>query len=145
MGHSQPPTPAVMDSATGDGFFNDNIPQRRSRAIDMCFYWVIDRVRRGQFLVYWMAVEHNLADYFTKHHPTSHHQSQQGIYLVPTVDASKYACYMSPIDLLGCVESLPAQGNGRWTDTVSLLHEKETDNGRTDINSLNKPLRYRRR
>ena len=37
MGHAQPPTPAVTDSATGDGFVNDNIHQRRSRAIDMHF------------------------------------------------------------------------------------------------------------
>ena len=29
MGHDQPPTPAVTDSATGDGFVNDNILQRR--------------------------------------------------------------------------------------------------------------------
>ena len=33
MGHFQPHTPAVTESATGDRFFNDNIRQRRSRAI----------------------------------------------------------------------------------------------------------------
>ena len=59
-----------------------------------------------------MSVEHNVADYFTKNHPTSHHRSQRSIYLVPTADASKYACYMSTIDLLGCVESLPDLRNG---------------------------------
>ena len=73
MGHDQPPTPAVMDSATGDVFVNYNIRQRRSRSIYMLFRWVRDRVIQGQFLVYWMAEEHNLEDYFTKHHPTSHH------------------------------------------------------------------------
>ena len=73
MGHAQPPNPEVMDSTTGDGFFNDNIRQRRSRAIYIRFYWVRDRVRQGKFLVYQMDVEHNIADYFTKHHPTSHH------------------------------------------------------------------------
>ena len=75
----------------------------------MCFYWVRNRVRKGKFLVYWMSGEHNLADYFTKHHPTRHYRSQQSIYLVPTLDASKYACYISPIYLLGCGESLPAR------------------------------------
>ena len=73
MGHAQPSTPAVTYSATGDGFDNDNIRQRRSRSIDMRFYWVRDRVRQGKFLVYWIAGKHILADYFTKHHPTSHH------------------------------------------------------------------------
>ena len=83
MGQAQPPTPAVTDSATGGGFFNDNIRQRRSISIDMRFYWVRDRVKQGKFLVYWIYGEHNLADYFTKHHPTSHHRAQRIIYLVP--------------------------------------------------------------
>ena len=95
----------------------------------MRFYWVRDRVRQEPFLVYLMAGEHNLADYFTKQHHTSHHRAQRSIYLVPTADASKYACYMSPIDLRGCIESLPARGNGRLTDTVSHLRKKETDGG----------------
>ena len=75
MGHTQPPTPAVTDSDTGDGFVDDNICQRRSRDIGMQFYWVRDRVRQGQFLVYWRAGEHNLVDYFTKYHPTRYHQA----------------------------------------------------------------------
>ena len=73
MVHTQPTTPAVNDSTTGDVLVNDNIRKRRSRAIDMRFYWVRDRVRQGQFLVYWMAGEHNLEEYFTNHHPTRHH------------------------------------------------------------------------
>ena len=72
MGHAQPPIPAVTESATYDVFFNDNIYQRRSRSIDIYFYWVRDRVRQGQFLVYWMAEEHNLEDYFYQAPP--HHQ-----------------------------------------------------------------------
>ena len=75
MGHPQPPTPEVTYSAIGDGFFNDNILQRHSRAIDMRFYCVREIVRQGKFLVDWMAGEHNLADYFTKYHPTRHHKS----------------------------------------------------------------------
>ena len=73
MGYAQPPTPAVTDSASGGGFVNDKICQQLSRYIYMQFYWVRYRVRQGQFLVYWMAREQNLADYLTKHHPTSHH------------------------------------------------------------------------
>ena len=45
MGHHQPLTPVVTDNATSDGFVNDNIIQRKSRAIDMILYWVHDRVR----------------------------------------------------------------------------------------------------
>ena len=67
MVHSQPLTPAVIEISIGDGFVNNNIHQQHSRATHMQFYWVRDIVRQGQFLVYWMAGEHNLADYFTKH------------------------------------------------------------------------------
>ena len=139
MGHAQSPTPEVTDSTTGDMMFNDNTRQRRSRSIDMRFHWVRDRVRQGQLLVYWMYGEHNLSDYFTKHHPTIHHRSQRSIYLVPKSDSSKYAC--SHIDLRGCVESLPALVNGRRADTVSLLREKETDKGQMETNRTNKQPR----
>ena len=104
MIHAQPPTPSVTDSSTGDGFVNYNIHQQRSRAIDMRFYCVRDIVRKGPFMVYWIAGEYALEDYFTKHHPISHHQAQRSIYLVPTADASKYTCYMSPNDLRRCFE-----------------------------------------
>ena len=54
--------------------------------------------------------------------PTSHHQAQRITYHVPIVDASKYACYKSPIDLLWFFKSLPAWVNGIRMDKVSLLH-----------------------
>ena len=38
MGHHQTPTPVVTDSATSDGFVNNNIRQKKSREIDMIFY-----------------------------------------------------------------------------------------------------------
>ena len=121
MGHEQPPTPAVTGSVKGDGFVNDNICQRRSRNINMIFYWVVYRVRQGKFMVYWVVGEHNIADYFTNHYPTSHHCSKQSTYLVPIADVSKYACYMYPYEHQGCVEAPPSQGNGQVTDKVSLL------------------------
>ena len=43
------------------------------------------------------------------------------------------------------VEYLPSPGNGRRTDTVSLLREKETDNRRTDKYRPNRPPRYRQK
>ena len=85
-----------------------------------------------------MAREHNMADYFTKNHPISHYQEQQSTYLLPTADARKYACYMSHIDLLGCVESLLSRGDGRRKDRVYLLHGNETDDRQMETNRSNK-------
>ena len=128
------PPQTVTDRATGDEFFNNSILQRRPRAIDMIFYWVRDKVIQGQFLLYWMDGEHNLADYFTEHHPASHHWSQRSTYIVPTSGVSKYAYYMSTIDMWGCVESLHIWVNGKGTDKLSLLYGKETNYGQTDTN-----------
>jgi hypothetical protein len=54
LGHPQPPTPMVTDNSTASGIANDSVNQHRSKAMDMRFYWIRDRVRQGQFLhVYW--------------------------------------------------------------------------------------------
>ena len=52
-----------------------------SKAIDMRFYWVRDRVDQGHFHVYWKPGKTNLADYFTKHHTATHHKLMRPIYL----------------------------------------------------------------
>ena len=84
MGHPQPPTPMQVDNSTAEGFANDTIKQKRSKAIDMRFYWIKDRTRQGQFLVYWRPGITNLADYHTKHHSPAHHRLVRPSFLHPT-------------------------------------------------------------
>ena len=74
LGHPKPPMPVLVDNSTAVGLANDTIAQRRSHAIDMCFYWIRDRVNQQQYHVYWAPAHQNLADYFTKHHTPSHHR-----------------------------------------------------------------------
>jgi hypothetical protein len=82
MGHPQPATPVQTDNTTALGIVNSSIRQRRSKAMDMRFHWVQDRVNQGQFLVYWAPGKNNMADYFSKHHPASHHQLVRPKYLL---------------------------------------------------------------
>jgi hypothetical protein len=89
LGHPQPLTPIQTDNSTAAGIANDSVKQKRSRAMDMCFDWIRDRVRQGQFLVYWRKGSSNRAHYFTKHHPTSHHQAIWSSYLHSPADRSK--------------------------------------------------------
>ena len=77
LGHPQPPTPLQTDNSTACGIANDTVKQRRSKAIDMRFYWIRDRVRQNQFFIYWRKGSINLADYFTKHHAPVHHIAQR--------------------------------------------------------------------
>ena len=82
LGHPQGPTPIQFDNACATGILNDKVKQRRSRAMDMRFYWVRDRVKHKQFHVYWKRGITNLADYFTKNHPTSHHIAMRPTYVL---------------------------------------------------------------
>jgi hypothetical protein len=81
MGHPQPPTIIVTDNQCAEGIANDTVKQKRSKAIDMRFYWIRDRVDQKQFQIYWRKGSENMADYFTKHHPASHHQRMRSRYL----------------------------------------------------------------
>mgnify|MGYP006356563395 FL=1 len=91
LGHPQPPTPIQTDNSTAAGIANDTVKQKRSKAIDMRFYWIRDRVRQGQFHIYWRKGSLNRADYFSKHHPATHHQQIRSSYLhSPTDPAHNY-------------------------------------------------------
>ena len=68
MGHPQPATPMVTDNNTASGIATDTAKQKQSKAIDMRFYWIRDRVRQGQSTIYWSKGQANCADYFSKHH-----------------------------------------------------------------------------
>ena len=105
MGYPQPPTPVQTDNSTASGIVNDTVKQQRSKAIDMRFYWVRDRIKQGHFHVFWAPGRDNLGDYFTKHHPPSHHWHIRPVYLhVPNATYQK-SSKASPSILRGCVES----------------------------------------
>jgi hypothetical protein len=81
MGHPQPATPVVTDNSTAVGICTDTIKQRCSKAMDMRFYWVRDRVRQKQFKIHWKKGSLNHADYFSKHHPAPHHRAVRSTFL----------------------------------------------------------------
>jgi hypothetical protein len=41
------------DNTTATGYSNGTIKQKLTKAMDMHFYWIKDRVKQGQFNVYW--------------------------------------------------------------------------------------------
>eukprot|EP00957_Ditylum_brightwellii_P049416 3749330-Ditylum_brightwellii.AAC.1 len=53
MGHAQAATPIATDNSTAEGIMNANVLKKRSKAVDMRFYWMQDRIRQGQFYAYW--------------------------------------------------------------------------------------------
>ena len=81
LGHPQPPTPLKTDNSTATGFVYDNIHQKRSKAWDMRYHWLRDRQTQRQFNIFWEKGVTNDADYFTKHHATTHHRAQRAKYV----------------------------------------------------------------
>jgi hypothetical protein len=104
MGHKQPATKLITDNSTADGILNGNIKQNRSKGIDMRYYWLRDRVQQGQFSVQWEPGKFNLADYFTKHHPPTHHKALRPVYL--------FDPNCTP-DLQGCIKILGSRAMGK--------------------------------
>jgi hypothetical protein len=60
LGHTQPATPLRTDNSTAFGILNEIIKQKRSKAMDMRYHWLTDRVRQKQFDVYWRPGRDNL-------------------------------------------------------------------------------------
>ena len=73
---------SIIYSTADDGIMNKTVKLKQSKAMDMRFYWLQDRVEQGQFRVYWSPGKYNLADYFSKLHSPSHyhHRKMRTIY-----------------------------------------------------------------
>jgi hypothetical protein len=81
LGHSQPPTSLRTDNSNAFGILNETIKQKRSKAMDMQYHWLSNRVRQKQFDVYWRPGRENHGDYHTKHHSAQHHKYMRGLIL----------------------------------------------------------------
>jgi hypothetical protein len=81
LGHIQPPTPLCTDNSTAFRILNEIIKQKISKAMDMIYHWITDRVSQKQFDVYWRPGGENLGDYHTKHHSAQHQKDMRGLIL----------------------------------------------------------------
>jgi hypothetical protein len=117
MGHPQPATPLKTDNSTASGILNNTMKQKRSKAIDVRFYWLRDRAQQGQFYIFWDSGKHNLADYYTKHHPVTYHRTMRPIHT--------FVERLSPETLQGCIkimigEQTPARAGKNPNPKVGL-------------------------
>jgi hypothetical protein len=47
LGHKQPPTPMETNNNTATGYSNGTIKQKRTKCMDMRFYWIKYRVKQA--------------------------------------------------------------------------------------------------
>ena len=77
LGHPQPTSTTLhVDNTTSVGLANDTLKIARSKAIDMRFHWLRDRVRQDQIKVIYIPGERQLADFFTKALPIWQHKKE---------------------------------------------------------------------
>ena len=98
MGHPQPATPLETDNSTAYGILRAQVRMKRSKAFDMRYHWLKDRIAQKQFNLYWSPGRTNIADYFSKHHPPAHHKLMRYSYLHRALDAP-----IMPSPVRGCV------------------------------------------
>jgi hypothetical protein len=82
MGWPQPKSPIQMDNSTAAGVTNKTIVPRRSKMMDMQFWWLHCHASQDQFQYYWDAGAKNWAKYHTKHHPDTYHEAHQSLHAV---------------------------------------------------------------
>lgn len=81
LGYPQGPTPIICDNSCAVGITNNKLKQKRSKAFDMRFHWIRDRVKQGHFIVRWEPGIINLADLLTKAHSAIHHKRIRPFYV----------------------------------------------------------------
>jgi hypothetical protein len=83
LGHKQPSTPIQTDNSTASCIVNNKIQPKAMKTMDMQYYWLKDREAQKQLWIYWHPGKTNWSDYWTKHHPASHHASLRNHYFTP--------------------------------------------------------------
>ena len=63
------------------GIANRSVKQKRSKAINMRYHWIRDQVDLEAVTIEWQPGAVNLADFFTKNHPTKHHSAMRNIFV----------------------------------------------------------------
>jgi hypothetical protein len=71
---------------------------KKSKAFDMRYHWLKDRIAQKEFNLYWSPGKTNSADYFSKHHPPAHHKLMRSQYLQRAL-----AAHLAPSPVRGCV------------------------------------------
>ena len=98
MGHPQPRTPIQTDNKTANDLLTNKIMPKALKAMDMRFHWLRCRDAQGQFRYYWRPGTQNLADYFTKHHPASHHKASRPTYLTSSSDPQYKKLFLTSLE-----------------------------------------------
>jgi hypothetical protein len=84
LGHVQS-TPLQTNNAMADGIINGKVQPKQTKAMDMRFHWICNQKCQPQFHIYWQPGKLNYTNYWTKHHPETHHCNKRKDFLTPHI------------------------------------------------------------
>jgi hypothetical protein len=86
LGYPQQPTTIFVDNTVAEGLATNTINAKRSKSMDVRFFWLRDRVQKLQFFMKHLPGRWNISDFFTK--PLPRDKFEQFLpYIVVEVDA----------------------------------------------------------
>ncbi len=74
IGYPQLPTPIHVDNTTTVGIVNNRFKRQQSRAMEMCYFWLLNSAVQKLFHFYYQPGQENLGNYPSKHHSADIHQ-----------------------------------------------------------------------
>jgi hypothetical protein len=72
LGHPQGLTKLTYNNQPAGRIAYRTAKIHKSKAIDMRYHWIQDRIEQGHFITDWQPGAYNLADYVSKAHPINH-------------------------------------------------------------------------
>ena len=69
LGYPQEATLIMIDNTVAEGLAADTLNAKRSKSMDVRFFWLRDHIKKGQFAVKHLAGRWNISDFFTKSLP----------------------------------------------------------------------------
>jgi hypothetical protein len=88
LGYPQQATTLLVDNTVAEGLATDTINARRSKSMDVRFFWLRDRVQKGEFLIRHLPGRWNISDFFTKSLPRDKFE-QFLAFLIVVVDMNR--------------------------------------------------------
>ena len=96
IGWKQGPTSIQVEMSTDVGIATKEFRQNKSKAMDMRFYCINNRIKQGQFCVFCRPGSENLGDYHSVNHSPEHHIAVRSKYLhVPNLRLLQGCVYLT--------------------------------------------------
>jgi hypothetical protein len=126
FGHPQPPTPIHIDNTTTVSIVNNTIKRQQSRAMEMCYFWLLDGKVQNLFQFHYQPGQENLGNYPSKHHSADIHQHVRPYYVQMNNSPTILPRAARPSSWQGCVETLGDPYRGK-TPLPSVPNYREQD------------------